>query len=470
MQALAWFVNRIIEFHQAVHANGFGKQRDALSEALDAICLTGSITSFPLLSLSRVFRRQWHSLYKAVERGTVEDEWLSAHLAQQVPQEGIQYYSLDGNAWARPRARTMDDRQYVYHPTAAINGGSVCIGYPYSLLYWMPEAHRSWSLSVSVKRIPSSMTAGEMGIAQIKELSQNREEMQDVLDIVAADGKYGNAQFLRPLQGQNCGLVVCLRQDRVLHHAPKQPGKRQRERPRVHGERFAFKEPDTWDAPDESIEFEYARLGTVKLERWHDLHGKPDADVPIDVIRASIHLEKDKPPDPIWIGWQAPSNVPQHLKVDVQLIWQAYIYRWPIEPGIRFRKQHLGWTTPQFQHKETGDRWSWLVALAVWLLFLSRPVVQDYPLPWQKPQKKLTPQQVLHQHGVRVPHQHGVRVQQSLPLIFAQFGSPARKPKTRGKSPGWPKGKRRTPKQRFNVVKKQPEPLVFDCQSSIFSS
>jgi len=48
------------------------------------------------------------------------------------------------------------------------------------------------------------------------------------------------------------------------------------------------------------------------------------------------------------------------------------------------------------------------------------------------------------------------RVQQSLPLIFAQFGSPARTPKMRGKSPGWPKGRRRTPKQRFKVVKKQP--------------
>ena len=126
--------------------------------------------------------------------------------------------------------------------------------------------------------------------------------------------------------------------------------------------------------------------------------------------------------------------------MDTKLIWQAYVHRWPVEPGIRFRKQRLGWTTPQFQHKETGDRWSWLVALAVWLLFLSRPIVEDHPLPWQKPQNKLTPQ----------------RVQQSLPLIFAQFGSPARMPKMRGKSPGWPKGRHRTPKQRFKVVKKQP--------------
>ena len=367
-------------------------------------------------------------------------EWMSCRLAQQVPQTGIQHFSLDGSAWPRPRARTMDDRQYVYHPTAAVNGGSICIGYPYSLLDWVPEAHRSWSLSVSVKRIPSQMTVGEMGIAQIKELSKNRVDLEGVLDIVAADGKYGNAKFLRPLQGQGCGIVVRLRQDRILYRVPQQPRKRKRGRPRVHGKHFAFKKPETWEAPDEVIALEHDKLGQVKLERWNNLHGKNDADVPMDVIRASIHLERDKPPKPIWLGWQAPATIPNHLLVNAQTIWQAYVHRWPVEPGIRFRKQRLGWTTPQFQHKETGDRWTWLVALASWLLFLARPIVEDHPLPWQKPQSKLTPQ----------------RVQQSLLLIFAQFGSPARKPKTRGKSPGWPKGKCRTPKQRFRVVKKQP--------------
>jgi hypothetical protein len=53
-------------------------------------------------------------------------------------------------------------------------------------------------------------------------------------------------------------------------------------------------------------------------------------------------------------------------------------------------KQRLGWTTPKFQHKETGDRWSWLVALAIRMLFPSRFIVEDNPLPWQKLQKKLT--------------------------------------------------------------------------------
>ena len=433
-------VNKIIEFRQEIQAKGFGKQRDALSETLDAICLTGAPASFPMLSLSQVFRRQWHSLYKALERGRLDDEWLSCYLAEQVPQEGVQYYSLDGSAWPRPRARTMDDRQYVYQPTVAVNGCSICIGYPYSLLDWVPEAHQSWSLSVSVKRIPSQMTAVEMGITQVKELSRNRAGLQDVLDIVAADGKYGNAKFLRPLQGIHCGIVVRMRRDRVMYRAPRQPKKRKRGRPRIHGKRFAFKEPVTRGEPDEVVTLQHPRFGQVKLERWNNLHGKNDADVPVDVVRACIHLEKDKPPQPIWLAWQAPATLPDNLVVDAKVIWEAYVHRWPVEPSIRFRKQRLGWTTPQFQHKANGDRWSWLVALALWLLYLSRPIVQDQPLPWQKPQTHLTPQ----------------RVQQGLPLIFAQFGSPARKPHTRGKSPGWPKGRPRTPKQRFKVVKKSP--------------
>jgi len=35
------------------------------------------------------------------------------------------------------------------------------------------------------------------------------------------------------------------------------------------------------------------------------------------------------------------------------------------------------WAAPL---RETGDRWSWLIALAVWLLYLSHPIVEDHPL------------------------------------------------------------------------------------------
>jgi hypothetical protein len=111
-----------------------------------------------------------------------------------------------------------------------------------------------------------------------------------------------------------------------------------------------------------------------------------------------------------------------------------------VEPGIHFRKETLGWTQPRFHSKEVGDRWSELTAIACWMLFLARPIVEDNPLPWQKPQQRLTPQ----------------RVQQSIRPIFWLIGSPARPPKMRGKAPGWPPGRQRVLKPRFAVVKKTP--------------
>ena len=409
-------------------------------ETWDALILQGALTSFPMLSLSAVFQRKWSSLYKALEKGEIDADECANYLAQEVPQEGVCHFSLDGTGWPRLRARTMDDRQYIYLPTQAVDGGSICVGYPYSLLDWVPETQSSWSLSVSVKRIPSNESAISVGIEQIKALNQARQDYKGALDIVAADGKYGNANFLRPLQDQRCGIVVRLRKDRVLYQTPEEPKVRKRGRPRIHGERFAFKQPQTWGNPDEVVDLDHDRWGQVRLERWNVLHGKLDADVPFDVIRARVHLERDKPPKPVWLAWQAPAIIPENLQVDAAMIWRAYCHRWPVEPNIRFRKQRLGWCKPQFQDKETGDRWSWLVALAVWMLFLARPIVHDHPLPWQKSQSRLTPQ----------------RVQQGLPLIFAHFGSPTRPPKLRGIPPGWHRGRRRAPKKRFGVVKKQP--------------
>jgi len=128
----------------------------------------------------------------------------------------------------------------------------------------------------------------------------------------------------------------------------------------------------------------------------------------------------------------------------VQAVWSWFDYRWPIEPSIRFRKQHLFWTLPRFQAGDSCDRWTNLVDVAYWQLFLARTLVQDQPLPWQKAQTDLTP----------------ARGQRGLGALFAQFQSPAIRPKSRGKSPGWPKGPRRDRPQRYKAVKRGKKPLL----------
>ena len=251
------------------------------------------------------------------------------------------------------------------------------------------------------------------------------------LEVIVGDGHYGNHQFLGGLKGLECARLVRLRKDRVLYGSP--PPYRGHGRPPIHGKRFAFKEAQTWGQADEEVEFEHEKWGQVQLRRFNKLHAKQDAEINFDVILAEVHLERDKPPSPLWLGY-----VTGHTDYPLETVWSWYDYRWPIEPSIRFRKQTLQLTLPRFQDADTCDRWLNLVDFAYWQLFLARPLVQDNPLPWQKPQTALTP----------------YRVKQGLAPIFCQIGTPALPPKTRGKSPGWPPGRPRTKPKQFKAIKR----------------
>jgi len=167
------------------------------------------------------------------------------------------------------------------------------------------------------------------------------------------------------------------------------------------------------------------------------MHARQDADTPFSVILVETHRERDHPAAPFWLGYQPPSqqDAGEHSVAD---LWTWYQSRWTVEPSIRFRKQYLYWTLPRFQKAEYCERWTMLVNVAQWQLFLARDEVQDHPLPWQPAQEKLTPERVL----------------PGLGGLFQQIGTPATAPQPRGKSPGWSTGRKRTRLKRHQVVKK----------------
>lgn len=435
-------LNRLIEFRQTIYDQFLTTRRDAQFEVLDALLLKGQVASFPWLSTAGCFRREWPSLYDALEQGQQDVAGLQPFLVGQVAQTGIQYWSLDGSAWPRLQARTLPERQYVYAPGRGFKGKPVVPGYGYSFLDWVPQAGESWSLSVDVERVRPEGSDLLVGAAQLKRLCAARAGLSERLDIVAADCKYSRPEFLRAVQSLPCGKVARLAKHRVLYGRPEPKPAGRRGRKRKHGARFAFKEPETWPEAVEELELEHPKWGQVKLRRWAKLHGRSAADVEFDVVQAQVHLERDRPPAPLWLLWLPPASLPPTVTLNLETIWRAYDHRWPIEPANRFRKQILNWTRPQFQSPQAGDRWTMIVTLAFWQLYLARPLVADCPLPWQPKQAKLTP----------------ARVQQGWLDIFLQIGQPSQPPQTRGKSPGWPKGKRRRGKQRYPVVKKSATP------------
>ena len=114
-------LNRLTQFRQALYENGFTRRADAQMELLDALLRTPAIRSFPDLSRSPVFRRQWHSLYAALEDGGQDAPYLTSYLTGLVPQAPVTLFVLDESAWPRPDARTLEDRGYVHTATKAID-------------------------------------------------------------------------------------------------------------------------------------------------------------------------------------------------------------------------------------------------------------------------------------------------------------------------------------------------------------
>lgn len=131
----------------------------------------------------------------------------------------------------------------------------------------------------------------------------------------------------------------------------------------------------------------------------------------------------------VWVGEQF---------LPLAQVWREYLRRFGVDHWYRFVKQRLHWTLPNLSTPEQCERWSDLMPLMTWQLWLASDLVEDCRLPWQSKLKNLTPG----------------RVAQSMFSLLVEIGSPTTAPKTRGKSPGWKKGQKRLSRKTYPMAKK----------------
>jgi hypothetical protein len=421
-------LNTLREFRQTTYQSGLGLARDALFELTDAILLTASLNSFAEFSLSPAFRRRWPSLYEALQDGRPDrcallDLYL-AHMSR-TPRPVL---AGDHTAWSRLSARTLRERTVEHQPTKIPGAKPITVGLGFSTVVWVPELSQRWALPLLHERIASTDSPISKMVVQLRTVCPRLRERP----IALLDSEYGCAPFVNESANLPCDKIVRLRPNLALWGPP--PPYAGKGRPAKHGAKFKLKEPTTWPVPDATLRVDDPELGQVQLSLWRDWHLKKAVDHPFIVLRLERPTARGtrRAPKDLWMSWigEAPPPLSEW--------WRTYLRRFAVDHWYRFVKGPLHWTSPQLKTPEQAERWSDLMPFVTWELWLARSVVADKPLPWQKAQTHLTPG----------------RVRQSIGGILAQIGTPTCMPKPRGKSPGWTKGRARTPAPRYPIMKK----------------
>jgi hypothetical protein len=336
--------------------------------------------------------------------------------------------AIDHTAWLRPHAPTLKERTYEHQPTAVPHGIPVGIGQGYSTIAWIPSTSGSWALPLRHERITSwenPITKGAQQLAQVCEYLQHR-------PIALFDSEYGCAPLVKATAAIAADKLMRIRSNRCLWSAPSSYSGRGR--PKIHGNQFKLNDAQSWWEPEQTLESLEPKLGRIRLRKWDNLHfrGSPKHPMTLILVERLEAITGQLKTQPLWLVWVGLQMPP------LTEIWQLYLRRFTLEHWYRFAKQTLHWTAPKLNTPEQCQRWSDLMPLVTWQLWLAQDLVRETRLPWQKSLSELTPGRV---------------AQSMLPLLI-RIGSPAVAPKRRGNSDGWPLGRPRTQRCRYPVVKK----------------
>ena len=420
--------DKLQEFRQAAYEY-LGKAHDATFELTDAILTTRNAYSLADLSLSPFFRRKWPSIYEALQDSRPQRQKLMQLYIKQMPTTGRPLLAGDHTLWPRPDAVTLQERTIEHTSTSVPGNKPISIGEGYSTIAWVPDDSGSWALPLRHERITSWENPIDKATWQLKQVCEHL----PIRPISVWDSEYGCAPFVSKTADIRADILVRLRSNLCLWGAP--PAYIGKGRPRKHGIKFKLNEPDSWHEATQTLEMNDPKLGRLIVRLWENLHFRKTATRPMSLIRVERLDDKGnlRVSKPLWLAWVGEEIPP------LSEVWRLYLRRFTVDHWYRFLKQRLHWTLPKLSTPKQSERWSDLMPMITWELWLARDIVADNPLPWQKSIDKLTPG----------------RVAQAMGIILEGIGTPARSPKPRGKSPGWEPGKPRQRRIRYPIVKKR---------------
>jgi len=339
--------------------------KDATFELMDAVMTTRNSSCFAEFSLNPLFNRQWSSVYEALQDCRPDRKKLMLlylqQLEQQVPVAEHLLVAIDHTAWGRPDAKTLKDRTHEYQ-------GGVIIGQGYSTIAWIPFAQGSWALPLLHERISSASSPILQAASQLKLVCE--QSVNPVLAVL--DREYGNANWVLAQADIQADCLMRVRKNACLWSAP--PAYSGRGRPRKHGQKMRLNDPSTWLQADNVIEIdEHSQLGQIRVSQWLDLHFYRAAEhrVNLILVQRMKPMSNGQPFPPLWLAWVGERTLP------LETVWFKYLRRFGVDHWYKFVKQRLHWTLPNLRTPEQSERWSDLMPLMSWQLWLARDLVVE---------------------------------------------------------------------------------------------
>src|SRR3990172_4465249 len=242
-------VTHLKQLRQQVYQN-FNHRADTLMELLDALSSNTTAQTVVELSLSPFFRREYTSLFTALEEWQPEkaDKNLAQLAAPYLPppvQFPFWLLGLDVTPQPRRHARTLEDRGFVYQPNLITSNKPVTIGHAYSSVVLLPEEERAhtppWVVPLSVQRVTSSADKELVGALQIQVLLDDQElPFHDQLCAEVVDSAYSKPAYLAAnRQKSNLVTIARARNNRTFYRQPvAAPDDAGAGHPTWHGEPF----------------------------------------------------------------------------------------------------------------------------------------------------------------------------------------------------------------------------------------
>ncbi len=368
---------RLKKFRQETYQL-LGKAHDATFELMDSVMTTRNASCLAEFSLSPLFNRKWSSTYEALQDSRPNRKKLMARYIEEIPLSEYVLLGIDHTAWGRKEAKTLKDRTYEYQ---ASSNNSVTVGQGYSTIAWLPEKQGSWALPLRHERITSYETPISKAAWQLKQVSQQIK--QKVL--VVLDSEYGNGSWVNQTGDIPVSKLMRIRSNCCLWSKPKSYSGIGR--PKKHDKKFKVNDPTTWWSANEVVEVDDPKLGLLRISQWKDLHFRTSSSHDMSLIQVERLNPKSsgKKHRPLWLVWVGEQFL------ELKDVWCQYARRFGVDHWYRFAKQRLHWTLPSFSTAQQSERWSDLMPLMTWQLWLAKDLVAECHLPWQSSQKNLTP-------------------------------------------------------------------------------